>query len=57
MPVERTKSASANKASTIRGVEAVNADYEEHRRAARALAEDLFASDRVLPELLEKAMA
>ena len=41
----------------VRGVESLNADYEEHRRAARALAEDLFASDRVLPEVIEKAMA
>jgi hypothetical protein len=33
-------------------VEALRGDYERHRRAARALAEDVFSADRVLPELL-----
>jgi hypothetical protein len=30
----------------------VRRDYEHHRRAARTIAEDVFASDRVLTELL-----
>jgi hypothetical protein len=39
----------------LRGIEAVNADYERHRRAARRLAEEYFATDRVLPRILEAA--
>jgi hypothetical protein len=34
-------------------LEEVRRDYPRHRRAARALAEDVFDSDRVLRELLE----
>jgi hypothetical protein len=41
----------------LRGIEAVNADYERHRRAARRLAEEYFATDRVLPPLLEAAVS
>ena len=33
-------------------IEAVRGDYQAHRVAARALAEDVFDSDRVLTELL-----
>jgi hypothetical protein len=35
------------------GVEALRADYPRHRRAARAIAEEHFASDRVLGRLVE----
>jgi hypothetical protein len=38
-------------------VEKINSNYERHRRAARALAEKYFATDRVLPEFLEVAMS
>ena len=38
------------------GVHQLNANYECHRRAARRLAQDIFATDRVLPSLLEAAM-
>ena len=38
------------------GVNQLNADYQRHRRAARHLAEDIFATNRVLPALLEAAM-
>jgi hypothetical protein len=38
----------------LAAIEAVNGDYERHRRAARALAEEHFASDRVLTKLLER---
>ena len=44
-------------AEAVRGVEAINADYERHRRAARELAEEIFAADRVLPPLLETALS
>lgn len=36
----------------VAGVEELRTGYERHRRAARALAEDLFDSDRVLGRLL-----
>jgi hypothetical protein len=39
----------------VRGVEAINADYEGHRRAARRIAEEYFAAERVLPPLLDAA--
>ena len=38
------------------GVEKINGTYEHHRRAARDLAEKYFATDRVLPALLDAAM-
>jgi hypothetical protein len=36
------------------GVEAIAADYERHAQAARELAVEYFASDRVLTQLLDK---
>jgi hypothetical protein len=36
------------------GLEEIAADYDDHRRAARQLAEERFDSDVVLPELLAK---
>lgn len=38
----------------VAALEEVHADYERHRRAARALAEEHLNSDRVLGELLER---
>jgi len=38
----------------LAAVESLNADYAAHRRAARALAEEHFASERVLPRLLDQ---
>lgn len=38
------------------GVELIASDYERHARAARALAEEHFDSDRVLARLLEEAL-
>ena len=35
----------------VAGVEDLRRDYERHRRAARALAEDVFDSDKVLAGL------
>jgi hypothetical protein len=40
----------------LQGVEIINSDYERQRRAARHLAEEFFAAERVLPPLLEAAM-
>jgi hypothetical protein len=40
----------------IAGVNRINANYENHRRAARKLAEDVFTTDRVLPQFLDAAM-
>jgi len=42
--------------SALRCVETVNLDYEPHRQAARRVAEEHFATDKVLPALLEAAM-
>jgi hypothetical protein len=40
----------------VAGIEHINADYEQQRRAARHIAETVFATDRVLPAFLEAAM-
>jgi hypothetical protein len=40
----------------VAGAEAIAGDYETHRRAARALAETHFDSDRVLGRFLEAAL-
>ncbi len=39
--------------SALAAIENVNRDYKKHRLAARRLAEDTFATDKVLPKLLE----
>lgn len=41
--------------SAVAAIAAVNRDYEKHRRAARRLAEEVFATDKVLPKLLADA--
>ena len=41
----------------LEGIAAINADYEEHRQAARAIAQEYFATEVVLPPLLEAAMS
>jgi hypothetical protein len=40
----------------MRGIEAINSRYERHCQTARAIAEQHFATERVLPTLLERAM-
>jgi hypothetical protein len=40
----------------VEGAEAIAADYDRHARAARAVAEEHFDSDRVLSKLLEDAL-
>jgi hypothetical protein len=44
-------------AEAVRGIEAINADYDRHRRAARRIAEDYLAASRVLDDLRERAMS
>jgi hypothetical protein len=36
------------------GIEALNHDYPRHARAARTIAEEHFASDKVLSQLLQQ---
>ncbi len=40
----------------IAGIRAVESDYERHRRGARAVAENVFDSDKVLTQLLASAL-
>jgi len=46
-----------NVAGAVTGIEAINSQYLRHRAAARRLAEDTFSTDRVLPRLIDAAMA
>jgi hypothetical protein len=39
----------------VAAFEAINSDYERHRRAAREIAEEHFSTDRVLGKLLDNA--
>ena len=41
----------------LAGINEINSDYPRHRRAARALAEQVFSTEKVLPELLNAAMS
>lgn len=43
--------------SALAGVERINADYDQHRRAARRLVETVFATEKVLPAFLAAAMS
>lgn len=47
----------ASAADAAAGVDAIQRDYQRHRRAARALAEEYFDSQRVLTRLLERVGA
>jgi hypothetical protein len=42
--------------SALAGIKRINADYDRQRHAARRLAEDYFATDKVLSSLLEDAV-
>jgi hypothetical protein len=42
--------------SAVAGLNQINADYTAHRQAARALAENHFATGKVLPEFLAAAL-
>jgi hypothetical protein len=39
----------------VEAVKAINADYQKHSRAARALAQDVFEAEKVLKSLLDRA--
>jgi hypothetical protein len=41
----------------LSGIDRINAAYEHHRRAARHLAEEYFAAERVLPAFLDAAIS
>jgi len=43
-------------AQALAGIDEINSDYSGHRRAARALAEESFAADKVLPAFLHAAL-
>jgi hypothetical protein len=45
-----------NPDGALQCIEAVNANYEKHRHAARHLAAEHFTTDKVMPALLEAAM-
>ena len=45
-----------NADEALAGVDAINSNYERHRRAARQIAEEHFATDKVLPRLINEAM-
>jgi hypothetical protein len=45
----------STRAEAMAAIEAVNADYARHSRAARGIAADYFESDRVLSRLMSAA--
>lgn len=47
----------SNPSEAAAGLERLNADYEQHRTAARRLAENVFSTDVVLKSLLVEAMS
>ncbi|WP_287248314.1 hypothetical protein [Moorena sp. SIO4E2] len=46
-----------NLSEALKGIETINADYEQHCLAARQIAEQYFSTDRVLLPMLEAAMS
>lgn len=56
LPVGEGLFAFTSAAEVAAAVQTITADYERHRRAARALAEDRFDARRVLPALLERIL-
>jgi hypothetical protein len=57
LPVEEGIVTFRDLSEAVAGVNKVNAEYEQHRRAARRVAERYFSSDVVLPSLLDAAMS
>jgi hypothetical protein len=56
LPVGKGLLTFTNPAEAAEAVAQINAEYEAHQHGARALAENVFATDQVLPRFLEKAM-
>jgi hypothetical protein len=56
LPVGKGLLTFSNVDEALAGMEAINSDYQRHRMAARSLAETHFATDKVLPELIEASM-
>jgi hypothetical protein len=46
-----------DRSEALNGIDKINADYDRHCRGARALAEEYFASDAVLSNLLDDAFS
>ena len=46
----------SNMEEAIQGVESIEHDYNRHAKAARAIAEEYFDSDKVLSQLVTEAM-
>lgn len=57
LPLDKGLVTFTNPEKAAAAIAQVNSDYEGHRRSARALAENLFSTERVLPSFLEKAMS
>jgi hypothetical protein len=55
LPVGRGVVAFRDLDEAVAGVEAINGDYAGHRAAARRVAEEIFAAERVLPPLVAEA--
>ena len=56
LPLGRGVLAFSDLDQAVAGVRAIDADYHGHRRAARQLAEDLFAADKVVQRMLDHAL-
>src|SRR5262249_19689954 len=54
LPADEGLFAFATAEDALAAIDALNGDYPRHARAARALAEDYFDSDKVLARLLEQ---
>lgn len=54
LPTGRGLLAFSTADDVLAAIDAIRGNYEAHRRAARALAEESFAAERVLPRLLER---
>ena len=57
LPVGKGLLTFTDPASAVAAIDAVNDDYDGHCAAARRLAEEEFAAERVLPRFLERAVA
>jgi len=57
LPTGKGLIAFENSEDVLAGIDAINADYDKHSRAARAIAENFFDSDKVLTKLLQEVGA